>query len=212
MGWPLPHLGGGAPGRRCKDPEVEVWSLAWGEVRGCLWPDQCSFRKCFSCPSRCGGVGVWDQAHLCFPRSFWLPLETRSRGAGWHEWRSQGQLGSLWRGEWGWEQPQRSQGSEEDPGRGWTWDAPRRRCQDPLQGWLWALRVTLGFLAGETGWVKPVSWDGGAVVDRVGRKGGCLRGMGSRVAWDPSRHWNSVVRLECGQRSGVQTQVCWGLI
>ena len=28
MGWPSPHLGGGAPGRRCKDPEVEVWSHA----------------------------------------------------------------------------------------------------------------------------------------------------------------------------------------
>lgn len=51
----------------------------------------------------------------------------------------------------------------------------------------------------------------GAVVFRVGRKGGCLRGMGNRVAWDPSRHY-SMVRLECGQRSGVQTQMCWGLI
>ena len=44
-GWPSPHLGGGPPGRRCKDPEVEVWSRAWGEVRGWLWPDQGSFRK-----------------------------------------------------------------------------------------------------------------------------------------------------------------------
>ena len=64
-------------------------------------------------------------------------------------------------------------------------------------------------VSGRRNWVsKACQLRWGAVVDRVGRKGGCLRGMGSRVARDPSRHWNSVVRLECGQRSGVQTQVC----
>lgn len=186
MGWPSPHLGGGAPGRRCKDPEVEVWSHAWGEVRGWLWPNQGSFRKSFSCPSMCGGVGVWDQSHVCLPRSFWLPLGTRSRG-GWMTWV---EVTGPIRRPLAWSSP-RAKAASEEPGEmrrtqaggglgTWEGGGVRTHCRADRGVWHkeGALRVTLGFLAWETGWVNwPVGW-GGVCCQQRRQKGGLFEGYG----------------------------------
>ena len=98
VGWPWPHPGELSQAGGVKTLRQSRW-CAQGEVRrpvklerssGDSGPNTAALGRALAVLPGVVGLGQKSAgSDLCFPRSFWLPLGTRSGGVGKHERRSQ---------------------------------------------------------------------------------------------------------------------------
>lgn len=104
----------------------------WGGGSG---PIKAALGRALAVLPRVVGSGCGINHTCVFQGHFGCLWEPDPEGAGWHEWRSQGQLGGHWHGPaWGQKQPQRSQGKWGGPRQGADLGREKEEVSGPTAG------------------------------------------------------------------------------